>query len=319
MGTYNAAADSNSYEAMDSTAQVRAILEQRKGADYTPSPGNGDQVVEAIQQHIPDYQPVDYAAEREQGQAYDSSAQNEAIWQNVDSATHGARDQATNFIGSVGESDMTGSESNTREVAGTNGRTYDLTQVGTTVAASDQAVTDWASSVGPGTYSAVYRPNQNSRSPATAAGTASGLPMPAPRGGGGGGFGAAVEAGLARAGGFALKAFGVLGLLLSLGGDSPQRYLSNDTKQIGGVSIRTDVTLPEGGRSGQRVKNLTGPPNSAARGAGGNRVYITDSEGRVVKDITRNRVKPVTPGVGFGDKEFDLTEEEKDILTEFGY
>jgi len=65
-------------------------------------------------------------------------------------------------------------------------------------------------------------------------------------------------------------------------------------------TIRPDVTL-SGGRSGERVKDLEGPPNSIVKG-GGERAFETDDTGRVIKDITRDRVKPVTPGQGFGPK-----------------
>ena len=69
----------------------------------------------------------------------------------------------------------------------------------------------------------------------------------------------------------------------------------------GGVSLRGDVVL-SGGRGGQKVKTLIGPPNSAVRGAGGNRAFVTNDKGEVILDITRKRVKPVTPGQGFGSK-----------------
>jgi hypothetical protein len=68
----------------------------------------------------------------------------------------------------------------------------------------------------------------------------------------------------------------------------------------GGPSLRGDIAL-SGGRSGQNVKNLVGPPNSAVRG-GGDRIFITNDKGQVILDITRDRVKSVTPGQGFGPK-----------------
>lgn len=64
---------------------------------------------------------------------------------------------------------------------------------------------------------------------------------------------------------------------------------------------RADLPRLSGGRSGRNVKDLTGPPDSAIRGFDG-RVYVTDSEGRVVLDLTRERAKPVEPGIGFGPK-----------------
>jgi RHS repeat-associated protein len=57
--------------------------------------------------------------------------------------------------------------------------------------------------------------------------------------------------------------------------------------------------FPGAGRSGAGVKNLVGPPNTIARGMSPGRVYVTDEQGRVVLDITRDRVKPVVPGQGF--------------------
>lgn len=53
------------------------------------------------------------------------------------------------------------------------------------------------------------------------------------------------------------------------------------------------------GRSGAGVKNFVGPGNAVVRGASSGRVFVTDSRGRVIFDITRDRVKPVVPGQGF--------------------
>lgn len=78
------------------------------------------------------------------------------------------------------------------------------------------------------------------------------------------------------------------------------RKVGVDVIQEAGPALRTDIQL-SGGRGGGAVKTLTGPPNSIVRGAPG-RVYQTDSEGRVIADITAGRVKPVTPGRGFGPK-----------------
>ncbi|MEO4001727.1 RHS repeat-associated core domain-containing protein [Mesorhizobium sp. CAU 1732] len=64
---------------------------------------------------------------------------------------------------------------------------------------------------------------------------------------------------------------------------------------------RPDVPTQGGGRSGGRVKDLKGPPNSAIKGTGG-RIFVTDKNGNVVADITPDRAKDVTPGVGFGPK-----------------
>ena len=57
--------------------------------------------------------------------------------------------------------------------------------------------------------------------------------------------------------------------------------------------------FPGAGRSGAGVKNFVGPPNTIARGASPGRVFVTDDQGRVIFDITRDRVKPVVPGQGF--------------------
>jgi hypothetical protein len=60
-----------------------------------------------------------------------------------------------------------------------------------------------------------------------------------------------------------------------------------------------EFQFPGAGRSGAGVKNFVGPPNTIARGASPGRVFVTDGEGRVVFDVTRDRVKPVVPGQGF--------------------
>jgi hypothetical protein len=66
-------------------------------------------------------------------------------------------------------------------------------------------------------------------------------------------------------------------------------------------ALRPDIQL-SGGRSGSNVKNLTGPANSIVKGGPGH-AFRTDSQSRVVADITAQRVKPVTPGQGFGEKQ----------------
>jgi hypothetical protein len=50
---------------------------------------------------------------------------------------------------------------------------------------------------------------------------------------------------------------------------------------------------------GAAVKNFVGPPNAVVKGASPGRVFVTDGEGRVIFDITKDRVKPVVPGQGF--------------------
>jgi len=53
--------------------------------------------------------------------------------------------------------------------------------------------------------------------------------------------------------------------------------------------FRPEVVL-RGGRDGGDVRGLKGPPNSYLRG-GGDRVFETDAQGRVIRDITPKRVK----------------------------
>ena len=72
-------------------------------------------------------------------------------------------------------------------------------------------------------------------------------------------------------------------------------------KTAGELIKRSDVVL-KGGRSGQLVKSLTGPPNSVVKGNQG-RIFITDVKGKVIWDITKDRAKSVIPGHGFGSKQ----------------
>lgn len=53
--------------------------------------------------------------------------------------------------------------------------------------------------------------------------------------------------------------------------------------------FRPDIQL-SGNRSGNAVLTLKGPANSYVRG-GGERVFETDAQGRIIRDITPNRVK----------------------------
>ncbi len=80
------------------------------------------------------------------------------------------------------------------------------------------------------------------------------------------------------------------------------------------LRLRPDIVL-SGGRSGELVKNLTGPANSVLRG-GGERAFVTDAEGKVILDVTKTRVKQVIPGQGFGPKRAP-TEEELNWLQQF--
>jgi hypothetical protein len=64
------------------------------------------------------------------------------------------------------------------------------------------------------------------------------------------------------------------------------------------MTVRPDATPLSGGRSGQNVKNLKAEPNSFVPGSPG-RIYATNENGEVVRDITKERVKNVIPGQGF--------------------
>ena len=90
-------------------------------------------------------------------------------------------------------------------------------------------------------------------------------------------------------------------------------YLVSRFTTKGGTNLvlRPDIIL-SGGRSGQLVKNLTGPANSVLKGSG-NRIFITDDAGRVIWDITKDRAKSVIPGKGFGPK-VAPTQKQLDLL-----
>jgi hypothetical protein len=83
------------------------------------------------------------------------------------------------------------------------------------------------------------------------------------------------------------------------------------------IAPRPDLPPLSGGRSGQNVPGLTGPPNSAIPGGGNDRIFITDDNGNVVVDVTRDRAKPVIPGQGFGPKRAP-TPQELDLLDKMG-
>jgi hypothetical protein len=72
--------------------------------------------------------------------------------------------------------------------------------------------------------------------------------------------------------------------------------------------LRPDI-IRAGGRSGQLVKNLTGPANSVLKGTGRYRIFITDDAGKVIWDITPNRAKSVIHGKGFGPKKLPTQEQ----------
>ena len=71
------------------------------------------------------------------------------------------------------------------------------------------------------------------------------------------------------------------------------------TKKAAEQATRGKILRPEtvrsGGRGGQRVLDIEGPPNSIIRGqptrSGGPRAFETDEAGRVVREITPDRVK----------------------------
>jgi RHS repeat-associated protein len=65
------------------------------------------------------------------------------------------------------------------------------------------------------------------------------------------------------------------------------------------LKIDKKFRFPGAGRSGAKVKNFVGPPNTVARGASHGRIFVTDDQGKVIFDITRDRVKSVVPGRGF--------------------
>lgn len=76
--------------------------------------------------------------------------------------------------------------------------------------------------------------------------------------------------------------------------------VENNTSLL--VELRPDFTLSGAGRSGENVKYLKGPPKSAVRSAAPGRVFVTDAKGQVILDVTMERVKPVRPQIGFGEK-----------------
>jgi hypothetical protein len=99
-------------------------------------------------------------------------------------------------------------------------------------------------------------------------------------------------------------------------GAGGQANSTSGTRVASTITPRPDLPPLSGGRSGERVKGLTGPPNSASPGGGG-RIFITDKNGNVVVDVTRGRAKPVVPGQGFGDKRAPTAEEER-LLDQIG-
>ena len=81
------------------------------------------------------------------------------------------------------------------------------------------------------------------------------------------------------------------------------------------VELRPDISLSGAGRSGENVKFLTGPPNSAVKSIAPGRVFVTNARGQVIRDITVDRVKEVRPQVGFvGEKRQFLTVHERNLI-----
>jgi hypothetical protein len=73
---------------------------------------------------------------------------------------------------------------------------------------------------------------------------------------------------------------------------------------VDSLLVNKDFQFPGAGRSGAGVKDFVGPPSAIVRGAAPGRIYVTDGNGRVILDVTKDRVKTVIPGQGFekGDK-----------------
>lgn len=80
------------------------------------------------------------------------------------------------------------------------------------------------------------------------------------------------------------------------------------------ITPRPDLPPVAGGRGGQYVKGIVGPPNSAIQGGRPGRIFITDDNGKVVLDVTKDRVKPVGSGGKTFDRKRDPTPQELDLL-----
>jgi RHS repeat-associated protein len=120
----------------------------------------------------------------------------------------------------------------------------------------------------------------------------------------GGGYSASPEQQRAIAGGLSkIGEYSLFGRLGAIVGQSLLSETSNASSDSSGTEVtpRPDYPPQSGGRSGEKVKDATGPPNSAIPSTGRS-VWVTDGNGNVVVDVTPDRAKPVIPGVGFGDK-----------------
>lgn len=73
------------------------------------------------------------------------------------------------------------------------------------------------------------------------------------------------------------------------------------------LNVRPDVVV-SGGRTGSKLQNVITEANSIIKGARG-RVYVTDQNGKVILDISKDRVKEVIQGQGFGPKRPPTAEE----------
>lgn len=121
-----------------------------------------------------------------------------------------------------------------------------------------------------------------------------------------------VAAGLAKAGDYLVPSHDAWSVLSpaqsnqhSWGCDQPSSpttspdFVATKTASASGPVVDESFQFPGAGRSGAGVKNFEGPPNAVVKGASPGRVFVTDGEGRVILDITADRVKPVVPGQGF--------------------
>lgn len=116
---------------------------------------------------------------------------------------------------------------------------------------------------------------------------------------------------VARGVGAAIGALG--GLIITNQQHDDEKQAPPANPDPSSITPRPELPPLSGGRSGQNVPGLTGPPNSAIAGGGKDRIFITDQDGNVIADVTRDRVKPVIPGKGFGPKRAP-TPQELDLL-----
>lgn len=89
----------------------------------------------------------------------------------------------------------------------------------------------------------------------------------------------------------ALLGAGAGTLLLNEGQEQKPPEASETGPPSNVIIPRPDVAPQAGGRSGELVAGLKGPPNSAIPAAGPGHIFITDKTGEVVIDVTRKRAK----------------------------